>query len=224
MRVCGILISGIGYEDGTSIWDVAYVLKELERCSAKPLPIVPRISVEKLIPGPRRKLAPERDFLTEAKLMVRGEVFYIDKVDAKEIDVLIVPGGKGPIKILSSILKDGVEAMVLPEVRNFIGSVFAHKKPIATIGYGGVLVSFVLRTRISPIITIGDDAEMIEILKKIGADVVKVQPYEVIYDDNSGIFSTPGTSPLASLYRACLGIETMISELLKCPKKNSEVK
>ncbi|HHH80496.1 MAG TPA: hypothetical protein ENL24_00650, partial [candidate division Zixibacteria bacterium] len=85
MRVCGIIISGLGYEDGTSIWDVAYVLKELERCSAKPLPIVPRISVEKLIPGPRRKLAPERDFLAEAKLMVRGEVFYIDKVDAKEI-------------------------------------------------------------------------------------------------------------------------------------------
>jgi len=219
MKTIGLLISGIGFEEGTSVWDVAYILKEIERCNCKPLPMVPRESVERKISGPRRKNAPMRNFAVEADLLVRGNVFYIDEIDHKALDALIIPGGKGSITILSSILRDGTEAQVLPEVRELIAGIFATKKAIGTMGYSATLVTFVLRARIEPIVTVGDDAQMVELIKRMGADAVKVQAHEVIFDESNRIISTPGTSPKASLYRASLGIETLMNEILECEKQ-----
>ncbi|RKZ27403.1 hypothetical protein DRQ29_03620 [bacterium] len=213
MKTFGIIISGIGYEDGTSVWDVAYLLREIERSSVKPIPLVPRESVERRIPGSRRKNAPTRDFLSETKLMVRGDVFYIDEFDHKELNGLIIPGGKGPVKILSSMIRDGTEALVIPEVRDYVAGMYVRGKPLAGFGYGAALIAFILKASISSIVTIGNDAEIVELLKRAGCDVIKVQPHEVVFDDENKIFSTPGTSPQTSLFRASLGIEMLVKEM-----------
>ena len=219
MKKIGLVISGIGFENGTSVWDVAYALEEIERCSGKPIPLVPRESIEKRIPGSRRKSSPERDFLKEAQHIVRGDVYYMNDVDPRDLDLLLIPGGEGCITVLSSLKRDGMDAQILPELRDLIIGMFVREKQIGTIGYGAALVAFVLRTKIQPIITVGDDAEMVELLKKMGSDIVKVQPHEVVFDPENHILSTPGTSPKSSLYRAALGIEVLITELLECKRK-----
>ena len=221
MKSVGILIAGIGFEDGTSVWDVAYVLREMERRSIRPVPLVPRESVEKKIPGSRRKKAPIRDFAAEAKLMVRGDVFFMDEYEHRQLDAVLVPGGKGAVKVLSSIMVDGSEALVLPEVREIIAGAYARKKPLIGLGYGSALIAFVLRSVAKPIVTVGDDMEMAELLKKIGGDALKVQPHEVIYDEENNIFTTPGTSPRQSLYRASLGIERLIEEIAEPQLKSA---
>lgn len=213
MKSVGLILSGIGYEDGTSVWDVAYALRAMERFSLKPVPLVPRESVEKKIPGSRRKRAPIRDFIAEAKLMVRGEVYYLDEYDHRKLDAVLIPGGRGAIKVLTSIQVDGTEALALPELRDCVASVYARKKILAGFGYGGVVIAFLLRTVANPILTIGDDVEMIELVKKLGGDVIKVQPHEVIWDEENRILTTPGTNPKLSLYKASLGIERLLEEL-----------
>jgi len=215
MKTVGLLISGIGFNRGTSVWDVSYVLKELERCNAKPIPIAPREGIEKNIPGPRRKSEPKRNYLNEAKMMVRGEVYYLDQIDSNDLDTLIIPGGRGAVTVFSSLLRDGTETQFLPELRELVISFFFRNKYIASIGYGGALLAVLLRNITEPILTIGEDVEIIEVLKKMGADVLKVKPDEVILDEKSKIISTPGTSPNSSLYKACKGIEILIDELFK---------
>ncbi|MCD6595205.1 hypothetical protein J7L68_05985 [bacterium] len=214
MKTIGIIISGIGYSDGTSVWDISYLLREIERLSIKPIPLVPRESVERRIPGSRRKNTPVRNFIDETKLMVRGDVFYIDEFDHKELNGLIIPGGKGPIKVLSSMVRDGTEALVLPEIRDYVAGIYAREKPLGGIGYGAAIIAFILKASINSIITIGNDAQMTELLKRVGSDVVKVQPDEVIFDEENRIFSTAGTSPQTSLYRASLGIEMLVKEMM----------
>lgn len=216
MKKVGIVLSGLGYDNGTSIWDVAYALREIERCSAKALPFVPSESIERSIPGPRRKTSPMRNFADEVAEMVRGEVYRMEEADARELDAILIPGGMGCVTVLSSLKRDGTEAQVLPELRELLAGIFARKKIIAAIGYGAVLAAFILRTRIHPVITLGDDAQLTETIKTVGADVVKVQPHEVVFDEENKIMSTPGTSPKSSLYRASLGIEVMICRMLKC--------
>ncbi|RKZ35091.1 hypothetical protein DRQ33_00575 [bacterium] len=213
MKNIGLIISGIGYEDGSSIWDIAYILRQLEIANAKPIPLVPRESVERKIPGLRRKQTPIRDFRQEGQLIVRGEVYYIDEFEHRELDALIIPGGKGPVSVLSSILRDGSEALVLPEIREFVAGIYARKKPLAGIGYGASLIAFILRASVNTIITVGDDTQMIEFLKRIGTDVIKVQPDEVVFDEENNILSTPGTNPNSSLYRASQGIEMLVKEV-----------
>jgi enhancing lycopene biosynthesis protein 2 len=222
IKKAGLILSGIGYEEGTSIWDVCFVLRELEKNSIKPITLIPHESVERKIPGSRRKSAPLRDFTSEARMVVRGDIAFIDEADPKELDMLIVPGGMGQINVLCSLLRDGAEALILPEVRDLIAGIFARDKKIGAIGYGSALVSFVLKSRIEPIITTADDPVVVELLQKIGADVFKIQPHEVIVDQENRIFSTPGTSPKTNLYRSSLGINVMIEEILKSTFKNAE--
>ena len=214
MKKFGIIISGLGYDDGSSVWDVCYILREIERYGAKVFPYVPRESVERNIPGIRRKSSPMRDFSKEASLLVRGDVFFIDDADPKELDALLFPGGKGNIKILSSILRDGTEAQVIPELRELVAGVYVREKFIGALGYGAALVAFILKSRIKPIITINDDAQIVEVIKSVGADVMKVQPHEVIFDEENKILTSPGTSPGSSLFRASLGIEVLIKRIL----------
>lgn len=212
----GVVFSGLGFEEGSSIWDVVFLLRELERCSAKPMPLVPLESVERRIPGPRRKAAPVRDFVDEARKVFRGEVFRIGEVDARKLDALIIPGGLGCVKVLSSILRDGTEAQVLAELRDLVAGLFVREKPLGAMGYGAVLLAFILRAKVKPIITVGDDASMVEFVRSFGADVVKVQPTEVVVDEANRILTVQGISPRASLYRASLGIEAFVKELLQC--------
>ena len=124
------------------------------------------------------------------------------------------PGGKGNITILSSILRDGTEAQVIPELRELVAGVYVREKFIGALGYGAALVAFILKSRIKPIITINDDAQIVEVIKSVGADVMKVQPHEVIFDEENKILTSPGTSPGSSLFRASLGIEVLIKRIL----------
>ncbi len=213
MEKIGLIISGLGYENGSSIWDVCYVLREIERYNAKVYPFVPKESIERSIPGSRRKDSPVRDFAVEASLMVRREIYYLADADPFGLDAIVVPGGKGVITVLSSIYRDGTEAQVLPAMRKLIAGMFAREKPIGALGYGAALTAFILKSRIQPIITINDDAQVSEIVKSLGADVMKVQPHEVVFDEENKILSTPGTSPQSSLYRASLGIEVLVQKI-----------
>ncbi len=213
MKTIGIIISGLGFDEGSSVWDVSYILREVERYSIKPIPLVPNESIERSIPGPRRKNAPMRDFAAEAAQMVRGDVMHFGEIDSTRLDGLIFAGGKGNVNVLCSLLRDESEAHVLPELKDLITSVFDRGMSIGACGYGAALVAFVLRGQCQPIVTVGDDAQMIELIKSIGADVIKVQPHEVIFDDETHIFSTPGTHPKSSLLKASFGIETMIQNM-----------
>ena len=219
MKKIGIILSGLGFAEGTSLWDIAYALREIEKCNAKPIPLVPRESIERSFPGSRRKNTPPRNFMNEASMMIRGDVYYLGDTQSKDIDVLFIPGGCGCINVLSSLYKDGTEAHILPELREFVAGVYAREKLIGCAGYGAALVAFILRARTQPVITMFDDAEISRVIKTTGADVVKIQPEEVVSDDENNIMSTPGTSPKASLYRASIGIEVMIRGLLDCNKK-----
>ncbi len=219
MKKVGIILSGLGYEDGTSVWDVAYSLREIERCNWKPIPLVPTESIERRIPGSRRRESPIRDFSAEVSVMVRGDVLHLQEADPKKLDAVLIPGGVGCITVLSSLKRDGTEAQVLAELRELLAGMFVREKPMGAMGYGAALLAFTLRARIQPIITVGDDAQIIELLKTVGSDVIKVQPHEVIFDEEHRIFSTQGTSPSSSLYRASLGIEVMISSMLQCSSK-----
>jgi len=220
MKKVGIVLSGLGYDTGTSVWDVSYVLKEAERCAAKPIFFAPRESIERRIPGVRRKNSPLRNFADEAKAMVRDDVLFIEQADPRELDFLLIPGGAGCINVLTSLERDGTEAQVLSELRELIAGMYAREKTIAAIGYGAALVAFILRTRTNIIVAAMDDAQIVEILKKIGADPVKIQSHEVVSDEENHILSTPGTSPRGSLFRAALGIEVLIAEMLQCTQNH----
>lgn len=213
MKKVGIILAGLGYDDGTSVWDVAYLLREFERCSVKPIPLVPEVCIERRFPGPRGKAALQRDFLNEARKMVRGDVFLLTDVNPAQFDGLIIPGGKGCITVLSSMLRDGSEAQILPEIRELIAGIYARKKPIGAIGYGTVLPVLALRATARLLVAGMNDAEIIGFIRRIGTDVVKAKLDEVVVDEENHLFSTHGTSPKGSLLRASMGIELLVREM-----------
>lgn len=214
MKSIGVIISGIGFEEGTNIWDISYILREADRNNLYPIALVPIQSVEETMPAPRRRKATKRNFLEETKQIIRGEIKFIGEISPKDIDFVVIPGGKGAISVLSSIAEDGTDAVVLPDMRDLLAGMWVRGKPTSAMGHGILLLAFVLRHKAQPVVAIPDYPGAVDILRKIGADTIQAKPDEVIFDNENNIITTPGTSPCSSsLYKASLGIEKMIEEL-----------
>ncbi len=213
----GILLSGLGFEDGTEVLELPFIYREIEKLGGIPVCIIPTdITPE---PGRGRKIK-QRDLFEECAPIIRGESTAIDKIEPRELRALIIPGGKGPITNLSNIEAAGGDGRIIRQVQDLIIGVHLRKIPIGTIGYGGALVMLALkRIDNEPIITIGEDAVLTASLSSLGIAPVHVSPQEVIFDTENIIFSTAGISQGNPITKPSEGIERLIQGVLEHKSK-----
>lgn len=215
----GILLSGLGFENGTEILELPFIYREIERRGAIPVCLIPT----DLTPEPGRgKRYKPRDLFEELAPVIRGEALPIDRIEAKDLQAFIIPGGRGPIENLSNINSAGIDGKIVREVHNLIIGMHVRKKAIGTIGYGGALVIVALkRTESEPIIAIGEDAMLAARLSNLGVTPVHVGPQEVLFDPANVIFSANGLTLDTSLMKASEGIERLLEAVIEyTPKKD----
>lgn len=213
----GILLSGLGYENGTSVLELPFIYREIEKNGGIPLCLIPtELSPQ---PGRGRRIKP-RNLFVECAPVIRGESRGIDKVEARELRALIIPGGKGPINTLSNIESAGADGKIVRQVQDLIIGLQVRNKPIGTIGYGGALVMVAFkRIDNEPIITLGEDAVLTADLSSLGISPVHVGPQEVIFDPKNILFSTAGIAPGTSIMKTSEGIERLIQGVLEYKTK-----
>ncbi len=213
----GILLSGLGAEKGTQILELSFIYREIERGGTVPLCLIPTEITP--VAGRGRTIKP-RDLFEECAPVVRGEAVPVENIEPKELRALIIPGGRGPITVLSNIAEAGSDARIVRSVQNLIVGMHVRKRLIGTIGYGGALVMVALKQTIEePIITLGEDAALTADLSSLGIPPVNVGPQEVIIDQQNLIFSTAGISANSSLAKASNGIEILVKGILKYKEK-----
>ncbi len=207
----------MGFENGTEILEIPFIYREIEKNAGIPLCLIPTDTTPE--PGRGRKIKP-RDLFEECAPIIRAESTPINKIEARELRGLIIPGGRGPLKLLSNIERAGAEGKIVRQVQDLIIGMQVRKKPIGTIGYGGALVMVALR-RIEnePIITLGEDAVLTASLSSLGISPVHVGPQEVIFDPKNIIFSTAGIAPGTSIIKASEGIERLVQGIFEYKEK-----
>ncbi|MCK5832180.1 hypothetical protein KAH81_00760 [bacterium] len=217
----GILFSGLGYETGTQIHEVTLIYRELEKLGGLVVNLIPK----DLVPtAGRGKYTPIRDILAECSPILRGDIASVAEIDPQDLDGLIVPGGRGPITLLSDIEDAGADARVVRTVQDLIVGMHVRGKPIGSMGYGGALVMIALkRSAEEPIIVMGEDASLTGILSPLGIAPVKVGPQEVVFDQENLLFSVSGIAPDCSLSKGADGVEKLTSAFLEfCQKKKKK--
>lgn len=215
MKKVGVLISGCGAFDGAEIQETVLTLLALERSGMEVVCMAPekdQYDVVNHLTG--ATMDERRNVLVEAARIVRGEIEDLTGLGEKEMDALILPGGFGAAKNLSTFAVDGAKAQIEPEVKRLIREVYEAKKPIGLICIAPAVGAQVLGD-VGVEVTIGNDARAAEGIETFGARHVACGVSDIHIDQERKVISTPGYMLGQNIGEVASGIDKLVKTLVE---------
>jgi len=211
----GVLLAGCGVYDGSEIHEAVITLLALDRAGAEVVMCAPDVAqmhvVNHLTGEPEAGAV--RNVLVESARIARGKVRDVARVQADELDGLILPGGFGAAKNLCDFAVKGKDCTVHPEVARLVRDVHAQGKPVAAVCIAPALLARVLGTE-APQLTIGSDAGTTAALEAMGARHVSCPVTEHVVDRQRKLITTPAYMLAQRISEAATGIEKTVAELM----------
>ena len=212
----GVVLAGCGYLDGAEIHEATLTLLALDRAGVEVISMAPNQPQMHVVD--HTQSAPventERNVLVESSRIARGEIVDIKTVKADDLDGLILPGGFGAAKNLSSFAVDGPGMSVNDELSDLIRTMHSQKKPLGFICIAPVIAAKTLG-ELNPKLTIGNDAGTAAAINALGATHVECPVDEIITDHDLGIVSTPAYMIGPSISAVAKGIDKLVEQVLK---------
>ena len=157
----------------------------------------------------------KRNVLTESARIVWGKIKDIKDVKAADLDAVIIPGGFGAVKNLSTFATEGVNFKVNPEVERLLKEMLAAKKPIGSICITPVIIAKIAGQQgMKPKLTIGTDEGTAKAIETLGATHVPAQVTDVVVDQEYKIVTSPAYILAKSISEVADGIEKVVTELI----------
>uniref|UniRef100_A0A452J2H8 DJ-1/PfpI domain-containing protein n=1 Tax=Gopherus agassizii TaxID=38772 RepID=A0A452J2H8_9SAUR len=216
-----IVLSGCGVYDGSEIHESSAVLVHLSREGAQGefyAPDVEQMHVVDHVKG--QPTQEKRNVLVESARIARGNIKDLAMLNVKELDALIMPGGFGVAKNLSTWATQGKNCTISKVVEETLKAFHAAKKPI-----GMCCISPVLAAKIFPgcELTVGQDrecekwpyAKTAEAMKELGCKYVNKHVDEIHVDVKNKLVTTSAFMCNAPVHEVYDGIGKMIKEVLK---------
>lgn len=168
MKKIGVVLSGCGVYDGSEIHEAVITLLAIARNGAQAVcfaPDKPQRDVINHLTG--EPLTEQRNVLVEAARIARGDILPLTQARAETLDALIVPGGFGAAKNLSSFATEGSECQVDRDLQALALAMHQAGKPLGFMCIAPALLpkifAFPLR------ITIGTDLDTADVVEEMGA-------------------------------------------------------
>lgn len=195
-RSVAIVLSGCGSNEGTEVTEAVSTMIALTEAHVSYQCYAPNIG----------------SVIAEAKKIARGNVRPLSDLKSKHHDALVLPGGAGAAKVLSTFSEHGAKGKVLPELETVIRDFHSDSKPIGAICIAPTLLALTLG-KLGIEVTVGDDAEVIAEILKTGSlhTVCKVEDY--VSDRDNKVLTTPAYMYEATAHQVFTGIRKMIREL-----------
>ncbi len=210
----GVILSGCGVMDGAEIHESVLTLLALSKAGAEAVCMAPNMDQKHVINHVTGEEMKEvRNVLVESARIARGKIKDLKTVKASEIDALILPGGYGAAKNLSTFAWEGSDCKIEPEVARLVKEVHAAGKPIGAICIAPAVIAKILQGTSVPL-TIGNDAETAGALKKMGHKHVDCRVQEICVDAAQKIVTTPAYMLAQNIAEASIGIEKLVKEIL----------
>ena len=199
----GVILSGCGVMDGTEIHEAVATMLALDRADAEIVCLAPNKDqadvVNHLSTTPQGE---KRNVLIEAARIARGNVKDIKSVGAGDVDAVVLPGGFGAAKNLSSFATEGADCKVDPDVEKFLRDVHSAGKPIAALCIAPAVIARIFGRELNPELTIGTDEGTAKALESMGAKHVSTPVSDIVVDRKNKIVTT-----------ACYMLATRIREV-----------
>jgi len=189
MKKIAVILSGSGVYDGSEIHEATLTMYSIVKNGATYEVFAPDIDQHHVINHITGEEMPEkRNVLIESARISRGQIKNLSEFKAAAFDALILPGGFGAAKNLSTFAFDGADCKVNLDTEKAIRSMVEQKKPVGAICIAPVIIAKILG---DVELTIGQDKETANAVKTMGAKHKDTTHGEVIIDQNNKIVTTP---------------------------------
>jgi len=157
-----------------------------------------------------------RNVLIEAARIARGDIKPLSAFDAAEFDALLLPGGFGAAKNLSSLAFDGPECTVNDDLVNVVTAMVKVGKPIGALCIAPAVLARILD---DAKVTIGSDPDTIGAIEAMGGSHQETTHGEVVIDERLKLVTSPCYMLDASVAQVWEGTDETVKVLLELVKK-----
>lgn len=208
-----VILAGCGRMDGSEVHEATLTLWAISKAGAGYQCFAPDSRQRHVINHlSDKEMAEERNMLTEAARIARGDVLPLSKYRQEDFSGLIFPGGFGAAKNLFTYAFDGIDCSVNQEVKDAITSTHAAEKPIGALCIAPVLIARVIG---GVKVTIGNNAETAADLESMGAEHIITGHGEIAVDEKNKIVTTPCYMLESRIDQVGEGIERLVMEMLR---------
>ncbi len=207
-----VVLSGCGVFDGSEIHEAVLSLLALDRHGAEYRCFAPDVKQHHVINHlSGEEMEESRNVLIESARIARGRIRPLGEFDAAGFDALLLPGGFGAAKNLSSLAFDGPECRVNPELRDAVTSMADAGKPIGALCIAPAILARILS---GARVTIGEDEGTIGAIEAMGGVHQRATHAEIVVDQRLKLVTTPCYMLDASISQIADGADNCVSALL----------
>ncbi len=205
----GVLLSGCGVFDGSEIHEATLTLLAIDELGAEAVCVAPDMDQHHVlnhITG--EEIKEKRNVLVESARIARGKISPLSKINYKEIDALVIPGGFGAAKNLTKWAFQGADGSILPDVKRIISEMVMNHKPVCGLCMGPTVIAKALEgSPVKPEMTAGTTAEPSPYdikaisagIEKTGAKAVMKTVREIQVDRKNKIVTAPCYNMVATI-------------------------
>lgn len=222
MKNIAVILSGCGFLDGSEIRESVLTLLALDKHANVRVQCLSldqdTYHVVNHLTGDVE--SGKRNMLVESARIARGKIKDLTSVRADDFDAVIMPGGYGVAKNLSTFAFEGNAGSVNPTVAHFLKRMHELKKPIGAICIAPAIIAQLFgKDKVE--ITLGMDAGVATNIEKTGAVHRPVDTTGIVVDKQNRIVSTPAYMfDNGRLHEIARGIEKCVNEVIALTREN----
>lgn len=218
MKKIAVVLAGCGVKDGSEIHEAVATLLAIKRNNAEYICFAPNKEQYQVIDHIKNSNVKNenRNMMIESARIARGEIKDLNKYNPEDFDALVFPGGLGVAKNLFTYAVDGVDCKIDPLVEKKILDTREKDKPIGAICISPLLIARALRdSNLKPKVTVGNQEELMESVKAMGAIPIEKKVDEIYYDEVNKIVSTPAYTIGKDIAEVASGIEKLVKKVIE---------
>lgn len=212
-KLIAVVLSGCGNKDGAEIHESTLTLLAIHKLGADYQCFAPDIlqhHVLNFISG--EEMDEKRNVLIESARIARGDIKDLKEFSSDRYDALILPGGLGAAKNLSTYAFDGADCTVNADVDRAVRETHAAGKPIGALCIAPVILAKVLG---KGSLTVGQDTTSAANLEAMGGHHVVTNHGEIVIDQTNKIVTTPCYMLDARVDQIAEGAENLVKAILE---------
>jgi len=215
MKKVAVILSGCGVYDGSEIYESVLTLLAIEQGGAGYQCMAPDIDQMHVIDHRSGDVMPDqqRNVLTEAARLARGEIINLAEANPADYDALIIPGGFGAAKNLSNFAVAGAAAVVNPDLINFARAIHGAGKPVGLICIAPAMTPLLFGEGTT--CTVGNDKAIAAAIEEMGGRHQECDCSNIIVDETRKIVTTPAYMLAGSISEAASGINKLVDKVLQ---------
>jgi len=208
-----VILAGSGVFDGSEIHESVMTMYSIMKNGGTYeifAPDVAQYHVVNHVTG--EEMNDKRNVFTESARIARGRIRKLNEFKADDFDAIIIPGGFGAAKNLSTFAFDGADCNVNKDVEKAIRSMANANKPIGALCISPVIIARVVE---NAKITIGQDQTTADAVQQMGATHKTTDHGEVVVDTKNKIATTPCYMLDATIMNIADGANNVVKAIIE---------